>query len=125
MAASAPRRLTLPREARLQRPADFARVRRLGQRAVRGGLIVNWLPRSPGERSRVGVVTPRAVGSAVLRSRARRLLREVFRRHQHELSGPMDLVLVARQSLARQRWAEVERDFLALARARALIGPAR
>lgn len=125
MTVPAPRRLTLPREARLQRPVDFARIRRLGARVGRSGLILNWLARPRGERSRVGVVTPRAVGSAVVRNRVRRLLREVFRKHQHELAGPVDLVLVARQSLARRTWAEVERDFLALARERALISPAK
>lgn len=124
MAAPAPRRLTLPRDARLRRPADFARVRRQGRRVVRGGFILNWLARPPGARPRVGVVTPRAVGSAVVRSRARRLLREVFRRHQHELAGPVDLVLVARQALTRQDWSAVEREFLAVAAAADLIKPA-
>jgi ribonuclease P protein component len=124
MAAPAPHRLTLPRDARLRRPADFARVRRQGRRVVRSGFIVNWLARPPGARARVGVVTPRAVGSAVMRSRARRLLREVFRRHQHELAEPVDLVLVARQALARQDWAEVEREFLAVATGADLIKPA-
>jgi len=95
-------------------------VRRLGRRAVRGSLIVNWLARSPGERSRLGVVTARTVGSAVARSRARRVLREVFRRHQHELA-PLDVVLVARPSIAGLGRDEVERDFLAVARNHALI----
>jgi ribonuclease P protein component len=120
MAAPSPLRWRLPREARLQRPAEFARVRRLGRRAVCGTLIVNWLARPPGERARLGVVTARTVGSAVTRSRARRLLREVFRRHQHELD-PLDVVLVARPSIAGQGRDEVERDFLAVARNHALI----
>ena len=47
------------------------------------------------------------------RSRARRLLRESFRQHQHELSQPVELVLVARNSIAGKKFAEVEKDFLA------------
>ena len=35
-------------------------------------------------RRRLGVVTSKKIGSAVARSRARRLLRESFRQHQHE-----------------------------------------
>jgi ribonuclease P protein component len=48
----------------------------------------------------------------VARSRARRLLRESFRQHQHELSQPVELVLVARPSIAGRGFAEVERDLL-------------
>jgi ribonuclease P protein component len=52
------------------------------------------------------------VGGAVARNRARRLMREAFRRHQLELAQPVDLVLVARPSIAGKGFAEVERDFL-------------
>lgn len=123
MAAPVPQRLRLPRTARLQRPGDFARVRRLGQRAVRNGLVINWLVRPEASRSRVGVVTPRAAGSAVQRSRLRRRLRELFRRYQHELAGPVDVVLVARAALAQRSWAEMEHDFLEAARQGSLLAP--
>ena len=51
-----------------------------------------------------------------VRVRARRLLREVFRLHQLELTQPLDLVLVARPSIVGKRFAEVEHDFLAALR---------
>jgi ribonuclease P protein component len=57
----------------------------------------------------------------VARSRARRLLRESFRLHQHELARPIDLVLVARPSIAGKRFAEVERDFLTTLRKAGLL----
>jgi ribonuclease P protein component len=48
-------------------------------------------------------------------------LRESFRQHQHELTQPVELVLVARNSIADRTFAEVEKDFLAaLRRARLL-----
>ena len=47
---------------------------------------------SPGQSSRLGVVTSRKIGGAVARSRARRLLRESFRLHQRELAQAVDLV---------------------------------
>jgi ribonuclease P protein component len=58
------------------------------------------------------VITSGKIGNAVVRSRARRLLREVFRLHQHELKQSLDLVLIARQSLAGRKFAEVETDYL-------------
>jgi len=110
------KRLGLVRSQRLKRGRDFARVRQEGQRAVQGCVIVNWRRLPEGASTRLGVVTSRKIGSAVVRSRARRLLREAFRVHQREMTQPVDLVLVARQSIVGCGLAQVERDFLATLR---------
>jgi ribonuclease P protein component len=70
----------------------------------------------PDSRSRLGVITASRIGNAVLRNRTRRLLRETFRLHQHELTAPVDLVLVARSGLVGKPFAEVEKDFLTMLR---------
>lgn len=66
--------------------------------------------------ARLGVVTSKKIGGAVQRSRARRLLRESFRLHQHELAQPVDMILVARNSIASKDFASVERDYLTVLR---------
>jgi len=109
-------RLTLGRGQRLIRPGEFARIRAQGQRLALGCLVANWVTLQPPLHSRLGVVTSKKVGGAVVRNRARRLLRDVFRHHQHELSQPVDLVLVARPSIASLRRPQVERDYLAAMR---------
>jgi ribonuclease P protein component len=106
---------------RLRQNRDFTRVRQQGERTVQGCLIANWV-RLPDEGSaRLGVVTARKIGGAAVRSRARRLLRETFRLHQHDLNQPIDLVLVARQSIVGKAFAEVERDFLTTLRKAGLL----
>jgi ribonuclease P protein component len=114
-------RLRLGRASRLAHNRDFTRVRQVGERLVQGCLIANW-HRLPAEsRPKVGVVTSKKIGGAVVRNRARRLLRESFRLHQHDLAQPVELVLVARNSIAGKKFADVEKDFLsALRRARLL-----
>jgi ribonuclease P protein component len=123
MPVSCPSR-RLPRRARLQRGRDFAAVRQEGHRLVCGCLIANWKVLPAGAGSRVGFITSRKIGSAVVRNRARRLLREAYRLHQHELRQASSTVLVARQSIAGKRLADVERDLLlALRRGRMLKDP--
>ena len=112
MTAGTPRRL-LGRSMRLKQARDFSRVRREGRRLVSGCLIANWQALPAGSSVRVGVITARKLGNAVVRARARRLLREAFRLHQHDLSQPVDLVLVAQRTIVEKGLAAVESDLLA------------
>jgi ribonuclease P protein component len=113
--------MDFPRSRRLKQSGEFARARTQGQRMVCGCLIANVLGRPGHPGARLGVVTSKKVGNAVARSRARRLLRESFRLHQHELKGPVDLVLVARPSIAGKKFADVERDFLRVVKQAGLV----
>ena len=112
MRAETPKRLRLGRASRLAQSRDFARVRQQGERLAQGCLIANWNGLPDGASPKLGVVTSKKIGGAVERSRARRLLRETFRQHQHELAQPVELVLVARNSIAGKKLADVEKDFL-------------
>ena len=112
MRADPPKRLRLGRTSRLAQSRDFARIRQQGERLAQGCLIANWNRLPEGTPPRLGVVTSKRIGGAVQRSRARRLLREAFRQHQHDLARPVELVLVARNSIAGKKLADVEKDFL-------------
>lgn len=121
MGGDTPQRLRFGRAARIKQGRDFARVRQQGQRLTSGCLIANWQTLAEAAHSRLGVITTRRLGNAVVRSRARRLLRESFRLHQHELATPVDLVLVARSSIAGKGLPAVERDFLTTLRKAGLL----
>ncbi len=116
--------LALPRKRRIKHNRDFGRIKACGQRVVSGCLVANWVSLPQGMPSRVGVVTGRRLGGAVLRNRARRLLREAFRVHQPQLRQPLDLVLVARPSIVGKGFAKVEADYLAALRQGGLLATA-
>jgi len=124
MAAASTPRLLLNRSLRLKQSREFARVRQTGRRLVHGCLIANWQILPTGAPTRLGVVTSGKIGNAVVRSRARRLLRESFRLHQHEFIAPLDLVLVARNSIVGRPFRAVEQDFLTAARKGGILRPA-
>jgi len=124
MAVPALQRLRLGRAARLKHRRDFVRLRQTGERLSTGCLVANWRRLPADSSSCLGVITGRQMGGAVARSRARRLLREAFRLHQHDLAVPVHLVLVARPSIVSRGLAEVERDFLTTLRRARLLKPA-
>lgn len=109
---------------RLKRSAEFARIKQHGNRIVKGCLIANWMELPSEAVSRLGVITSRRVGGAVIRSRARRLLREVFRLNRHVLRCPVDIVLIARRSISQLKYTDVEADYLNALRRAKLLKPA-
>jgi len=121
MAAARPARRGLGRRSRIKQGRDFLRVRQSGERTVKGCLIANWLKLPADSPSRLGVVVSKKVGNAVVRSRAKRLLRESYRQHQNELKQPLDLVLVARPSITEKDFAGVERDLITTLRQAGLL----
>ena len=121
MSAPTPKRLRLARASRVTSNRDFVRIRQEGERLAQGCLIANWNALPEGASPKLGVVTSRKIGGAVVRTRARRLLRESFRLHQHELARPVEIILVARNSIAGKKFAEVEKDFLTSLRRAGLL----
>lgn len=111
----------LPATRRIKESREFARIKANGRRFSSGCVTLNWslLPESPS--ARLGVVVSRKVGNAVIRARAKRLLREVFRLHQGELPKSLQLVLVARPSITKKRFAGVEQDILSALRQMHLV----
>jgi ribonuclease P protein component len=51
----------------------------------------------------------------------RRLLRETFRQHRADLAQPLELILVARPSIAGKAFGDVEKDFLKTLRREGLL----
>ena len=116
------RLLRFPRGQRIALGRDFLRARNEGRRLSVGCLVLNWLD-APRETTRLGVITSRKIGNAVIRTRARRLLREAYRLNQHRIVRTPDLVLVARQSIVGKNFVAVETDFLTALRRAELLKP--
>jgi ribonuclease P protein component len=89
---------------RLRRSVEFQQVIRRGRRAVGTGFVVVVAEREGVAgglpQSRLGVTASRKVGSAVVRNRVKRRIREWFRTHQGSLGAGRDWVVIGRAAAA-------------------------
>ena len=89
------------RRNRLSRSKDFDTVYRRGRSASSRYLVLHWFARDEaGGEPRLGLAVPRSVGSAVARTRVKRLLREAWRELLPTVPNGQDYVLAARPGLA-------------------------
>ena len=93
---------------RLSSPSAFRSVFATGRSYAEGSVVVYVAKRSNGGGpARAGFVVSRKVGGAVARNRAKRLLREALRLEGGGLPEGLDLVVVARPSIAHASYHEV------------------
>ncbi len=85
----------LPAHQRLRAASDFDEMRRTGRRIETGPFTLRWRLRGDGLR-RFGVVASRKIGGAVQRNRAKRVLRDLFRRNQEAWPAACDIVAIVR-----------------------------
>jgi ribonuclease P protein component len=93
---------------RIRRRPEFERVYNEGVRISGRFMTVFLLPTArPGPR--FGVAATRKMGNAVERNRAKRLAREIFRRHK--LTAGYDIVIVPRREMLDAPFASLEADY--------------
>jgi ribonuclease P protein component len=92
-----PRPAGFPQRGRLLRPADFSRIYETRQSAAVGPLVLYAaVNRADPHGIRVGLSVSRRIGSAVVRNRWKRRLREAFRQVRPRLPVGNDFVIVVR-----------------------------
>lgn len=105
---------SLSREQRIVRSSEFRAVMASGARGVSTYLVAIRPAGVTGSAPpRLGVVASRKIGGAVRRSRAKRLLREVYRRGERPAG---DLVLIARRGIEEASWPDLEGAYRAATR---------
>ena len=103
----------MKRAVTLKENHEFRRLYRKGASAVGGGMVVYCKKNRLG-RNRLGLTASTKLGKAVVRNRARRRLREVYRLNTPAMKQGYDVILVARSRTVTASWGELNSTFLRL-----------
>jgi ribonuclease P protein component len=101
----------LPRQNRIRQRADFTRTYDLGTK-LHGRLMTVFVRENGHGRSRLGIAATRKIGGAVVRNRAKRLTRELFR-HLEPQQG-LDIVVVPRREFPNAPFSALEHELTTL-----------
>lgn len=114
-------RLSFPKSARLARAAEFQRLKREGESFHGKFMVLNVLKNLPAAEVRVGLITSRRVGGAVVRNRVRRRLREIVRKARPDILAGTWLTLIARQAAAGATFQHLSAEWQQLARRSSIL----
>jgi ribonuclease P protein component len=96
---------------RVRRRAEFERAYDNGAR-VSGRFMTLFVVPNEGTISRLGVAAGRKLGGAVSRNRAKRLARELFRRHKFPERRPgVDIIIVPRREMLDAPFISLDTDY--------------
>ncbi len=103
----------LPKQYRLRRSAAVQHVKQRGQ-VWRHPLAILLVTTNEFDVSRFAFAAGRSVGGAVVRNRAKRLLREVVRLNLADVGPGYDCLFIARGAAAKASYAQMETAVLTL-----------
>jgi ribonuclease P protein component len=95
----------------IRRRADFEQAYNTGAR-VSGRFMTVFARATDEPTARLGIAATRKIGGAVIRNRAKRLVRQLFRHHKPDLT--LDVVVVPRREFLDAPYTSLEREFSAL-----------
>lgn len=105
----------MKRAVTLKQNHEFRRMYQKGASAVGGGMVI-YCRKNKLDHNRLGITASVKLGHAVVRNRARRRLREVYRLNGDKLRTGYDVILVARGKTASMPWQDLNGTFLRLCR---------
>jgi ribonuclease P protein component len=100
---------TLRRTERVRRRPEFEHAYETGAR-ITGRYMTVFVVENGGHTPRLGIAATRKMGDAVERNRAKRLARELFRRHK--IDAGLDVIIVPRREMVDAPFDTLEADYL-------------
>ncbi|MDR3112639.1 MAG: ribonuclease P protein component [Elusimicrobiota bacterium] len=100
---------------RIHLQKDFNKVFKKGIRLENSSIKILAFKRNDGSNlKRLGLITSRKVGKAVLRNRTKRRIREIFRTNKCFLKNSLDLIFILKNQTAKLKFRDLKKSVLTL-----------
>jgi len=113
--------MRLPSRLRMKESREFARIKKEGRSQAGRFFVLAVLPDESVPDFRFGLVTGKKLGDAVARNRLRRQMREIIRAARPAIRPGSLFVTIARWRAPGADFAELEQDWLRLAKRQGLL----
>lgn len=100
-----------PPSQRIKKRLEFQAAQGAGRKAVLPHFVLLLYARGTDGEARLGVVASRRIGNAVVRNRAKRLVREAFRATRNLFTPGMDVVVIVRRPLEGMKLEDVRLEW--------------
>jgi ribonuclease P protein component len=102
----------LPKSSRVRKRREYQHIQEHGRRVSLSRFVLIVIARAASsEGPRLGITASRKVGTAVIRSRAKRLVREAFRATRDLFPNDIDVVVIVKRLPPELRLAEVVEEW--------------
>ena len=108
---------TFPKEERIRRREDFLKSFREGTKSRTAHFRISFRPNGLSHR-RLGITVGKKVGSAVVRNRPKRRIREVYRQNKNLFPGGTDFVITAKEDAGRLDFRQLANELKGILRER-------
>jgi ribonuclease P protein component len=102
----------MQKELRLRRKEDFNKVYRHGKSAANHQFVIYYKKQSNSIPFKLGISVSKKVGTAVVRNRIRRVVKEIVRHHVDDIAPGNEYILIARKPAAEMDYAEMEKSIV-------------
>ena len=103
----------MKKEFRVKRNEDFSKII-ARKKSFANSCFIIYKDENQMGHGRVGISVSKKLGNAVTRNRVKRLLREVYRLHRHEIKDDYCLLLVGRAAAVDLKSTALEKSFYSL-----------
>lgn len=100
----------------IRKREEFLHVQQNGKRVSRKFFTLLFVLRPENKSPRLGIVAAKKIGNAVVRNRAKRLIRESFRCNQSAFPAQADVVVVCQPGIHLATQSEITQNLLSVAK---------
>lgn len=114
------KKFIFPKQNRIKSKNNFQLVYTTGRSVVDSLAVIYVLPMDAGG-PKIGLAVGKKIGNAVKRNRVKRMMREVFRSHRHEIVENVQIIWLARKKLVSADLKTYDRVFMRLAKRASIL----